>query len=786
MNLLACHTDGDDLVAAPDIWARPAAVPATIGPYDVLDLLGQGGMGVVYRARRRDGEPAVGLAPVVALKVLRSGAFIDQLDRRFQREIAVLRRLDHPGIACLLDAGTADGAPYLATEFVEGRTLGVWRDEVKPPLPDCLRLLAELCDAVQAAHDQGVIHRDLKPENIMVTPDGRPKVLDFGIARLQNDGAPLSTLATQTWQLLGTIRYMSPEQAAGGAAVIDARTDIYTLGVIAYELLSGTLPYDLSRLSTPRALLEITTAEPIPLGGRDQGLDLIVQHALAKDPARRYTTAAAMADDLRRYLDGHPISLRRPGPVARWRRSLRARPRIRRAVLALSIAAAATAITLATMLTHTSPSPTWSAFFERIEEGDRLRHNGPPTRENWDAAIAVFQQARADLSHLPREVYTGDLNRYVKWRLGELYYFIGALEHDAVKINQARGYWRDASLVAWTPGSAAAISDRVSARANVLHLGAHHADSGVAMAHVSLAELESPVRNLTLALEMHGRAAKTLGDGSRAYHDEIVQPPVRLESRAFAQLNLGGVLSTLGATVDSLALIDRGLVAMRTAANLGGIRDAGGLSILAEALGTAHLRRAELLPAGLATASLDSAQVHLDRAADLSSLASGRPFWRLHRVRALWWERRAALVQTEAERRRCLLEAIRELESSLTPLRNRFDGFELALSRFDLAGVTAQLSALGGDRTGFARADSLLGLDTIFGPRTRYPLQHAERALRLGQIRRLEWTAFGDPADSAEAMVVLRRAHNAVPVMEFPALHRRLLQEEQRFARADR
>jgi serine/threonine protein kinase len=263
----------------------------------------------------------------VALKVLRTGLGNTNLERRFRREIEVLRRLDHPGIARLLDAGTDEtGAPWLATEYIDGVTLNRWRVETESTTEQRVLLLAELCDAVHAAHGHGVIHRDLKPENVLVTREGRPKVLDFGIARLQNDSVPLATLVTQTWQLLGTIRYMSPEQAAGGAAAIDERTDIYTLGVIAYELLAGTLPYNLSRLSTPRALLEITTAEPRPLSGRDSAIDLIIQHALAKDPGQRYPTAAAMADDLRRQAENKSISLRRPGPTARIKRALRTRP----------------------------------------------------------------------------------------------------------------------------------------------------------------------------------------------------------------------------------------------------------------------------------------------------------------------------------------------------------------------------------------------------------------------------------------------------------------------------
>ncbi|MBK9305038.1 MAG: protein kinase [bacterium] len=145
---------------------------------------------VVYRAQATSGGAT---APIVALKALRPGVVTTQLEQRFRREVAVLRRLDHPGIARLLDAGSADGSPYLAMEFVEGLTLTRWRIEVDPPVADRLRLLAELCDAAEYAHQQGVIHRDPKPENILVTAAGRPKVLDFA-----SRGSPTPTPA-QTW-----------------------------------------------------------------------------------------------------------------------------------------------------------------------------------------------------------------------------------------------------------------------------------------------------------------------------------------------------------------------------------------------------------------------------------------------------------------------------------------------------------------------------------------------------------------------------------------------------------
>jgi predicted Ser/Thr protein kinase len=769
-DLLANDAGAGDPVDGADPWARQVVVPETIGPWRILGLLGQGGMGIVFKARPLDDDNA----PTVALKVLRTGLGNTDLERRFRREIEVLRRLDHPGIARLLDAGTDEtGAPWLATEYIDGVTLNRWRVETESTTEQRVLLLAELCDAVHAAHGHGVIHRDLKPENVLVTREGRPKVLDFGIARLQDDSVPLATLVTQTWQLLGTIRYMSPEQAAGGAAAIDERTDIYTLGVIAYELLAGTLPYNLSRLSTPRALLEITTAEPRPLSGRDSAIDLIIQHALAKDPGQRYPTAAAMADDLRRQAENKSISLRRPGPAARVRRALRTRPRLRRLALVAAVTLAAASVTLALVLGgNRNQGPNWETFFTIVEEADTRRHSGPREEGNYVAAAALFQKARSELVQLPEAPFTDDLNRYIRWRLGELYFFRGDAAHDAALLEQARGYWRDAAIVPWKQGSGLTIDPRMVARVNIVQLGAHQPWAGVGMAHASLAGLQTPVTHWRQAAERHRVACVILGDGSGAFHDESIPATKRLEIRALARLNLGIAMASLGAALDSLDVLDRGLQELRAVRAMDDALDVNHLSILAEALGNAYLDRSSL-PGSAVTADLDSAQYYLDAAAGTRASNWARGYWRLCRARGRMAEERARLAGDDRERADQLRAAVREYNAALQPLRPESDEFERALAHADLAAVTAWLGAMGAEQTAIASADSLLALDSIFVQDKRFPLQFAERQLRLGQVRLMDWRLGGDSADSTAAMAAFAQARSVVPARELPSLYRR-------------
>jgi tetratricopeptide (TPR) repeat protein/predicted Ser/Thr protein kinase len=305
---------------APATGATPAAsvIPARVGRYSILRVLGEGGMGTVYEAEQEQPKRTV------ALKVIRVGYLSPQLLRRFEHESQMLGRLQHPGIAQVHEAGTVEDergnpVPFFAMEFIRGVPLTAYATQKNLGTRERLDLIARICDAVYHAHQKGVIHRDLKPGNIVVDESGQPKILDFGVARATDSDIQQTTLQTGVGQLVGTVPYMSPEQVSGNPDELDTRSDVYALGVIAYELLAGRLPYDLARKMIHEAVRVIREEEPTRLSSINRTLrgdvETIVAKALEKDKVRRYQSAEALASDIRRYLKDEPIAAR---PASTW------------------------------------------------------------------------------------------------------------------------------------------------------------------------------------------------------------------------------------------------------------------------------------------------------------------------------------------------------------------------------------------------------------------------------------------------------------------------------------
>jgi non-specific serine/threonine protein kinase/serine/threonine-protein kinase len=280
-----------------------ARLPDRIGPYEILGELGRGGMGAVYLGVLRD----AGLERRVAVKVVRGELGSDLFRERFQTERRILSGLEHPNIARLYDGGTTpDGLPWFAMELVEGDHLIEWAERAGLRREARLRLFLEVCNAVQYAHQHLVVHRDLKPGNILVGKDGTPKLLDFGLAKLLD--VPTEERTATRHRLL-TPEYASPEQVRGDR--ITTASDVYSLGVVLYRLLTGALPYRTKTASSAeleRAVVSQAPPSTEPVLGAD--LDTVLRKALAKEPERRYPTVQEFAEDLRRHLDGRPVLAR--------------------------------------------------------------------------------------------------------------------------------------------------------------------------------------------------------------------------------------------------------------------------------------------------------------------------------------------------------------------------------------------------------------------------------------------------------------------------------------------
>ena len=561
------------------LGASSAAPSRSIGPYRLLRLLGEGGMGEVWLAERS--------APVrrqVAVKLIKTGMDTVQVVARFEAERQALALMDHPAIATVFDGGsTPEGCPYFVMEYVKGEPITAYCDRHRLAMRQRLELFAQVCDGVQHAHQKGVVHRDLKPSNVLVAlQDDRPvpKIIDFGVAKATAQQLTDRTLRTEFGAIIGTLEYMSPEQAEMGGLDVDTRTDVYALGVILYELLTGALPFESKELrqagilevqrtirekEPPRPSTRITSlgnastaaatnrhTEPRRLASQLRGdLDWVTMRALEKDRTRRYQTANALAAEVRRYLNHEPVVA---GPPSAFYRAKKFGRRHR-----FGVAAAAALVFLLTAFGVTMAIQARRIALER----DRANREAETARQVSSFLVGLFEVAKpseaAANSITAREILDKGAAR-IQSDLREqpavqatLMSTMGAAYHSLGSYRNARAL-KDQALIlqrqVYGPGSLEAAGGLVSLAETMSRQAEHKEAEQRAREAVTLlraapsagAALASALRELAWALYLQGNTTDAESAAREAYglYTRLPSPPEK--ELANCLMTLGGIL----------------------------------------------------------------------------------------------------------------------------------------------------------------------------------------------------------------------------------------------------
>ncbi|MFN8546646.1 MAG: serine/threonine-protein kinase [Candidatus Eisenbacteria bacterium] len=766
--------DADSRPGSPLDLDEPHEMPEAIGPYRPLRELGRGGMGVVYLARAEDDR-------LVAIKTLRQDRISPAMRARFAREVESLRRLEHPGVCRLLDASLG-AEPYFVMEYIDGPRLSDYVRATRLDLHAKLELIAAIADAVEYAHGQGVVHRDLKPSNVLLAPleaepatatalRYRPKVVDFGVARFIDGTAPGTTGITTRGTIVGTIRYMSPEQIDGDPSQIGARADVYSLAVIGYEILVGAMPYEVWDESLTRTAIAILRQPPRPPREIDASLppalERVLMQALEKEPATRYATMAAFREDLLRVAEGR-------APRAQRRRRRRAVSRSSSLVIAtLILALVALSMPVARYTTKAWARREINSVCYEIEQADRIRFLPDLTDEQTSDLVEQYQGVYRHLIRIPTQACTPALESYILWRLGELHLFLAESTRSPQEVKKARDSFTDSFRLreAWD------LHGVDSTR--VIYGSLIKPEQGFAYQQIGktsrmLAAYDTPVSNLRDALQynrdvVRQRQAELAHPSSKIV--PVIDYPVAL---AYGYAELGGTLIELGSAVDSVHHVDEAIDCLRLAEKFNpqsGDPEARSAALFAR--GKAYLIRGDL---SNQIGDLDSARICY-RSSLGPNMPTARSIYRVHASLARVDRVAARLASSRGERVSLLRRGLAELEEG----RRHIEGDDLTL---DLRGsfmteamLREDLAIATRDPAQLTIADSLLAAAEVDLAKDRLPIHFAELTRERGRLHRIRWQLNGAKSEREEAARLIRASLDLLPADQLPR-HGRLAKEE--------